>query len=241
MKINCLVIDDEPFAVNLLEEYISQVPYLHLQHKCYNALEALNFLKQSKPDLIFLDINMPHLSGMQLATLLPPDQPFIFTTAYSEFAVDSYEKNAIDYLLKPITFERFLMAVNKVAKLSTTSGPKDSFGSGQPVAPSAAQKLFLKTGKAIVQLEYDDVLLIEGLKDYVVFHTKEGKHVVYKRMKDLEETLPANFSRVHLSYIINRHHIRRIEDNHVFIGTERIPVSEKYREVFLSRINKGLL
>ncbi|MBO9565251.1 MAG: response regulator transcription factor [Niastella sp.] len=232
--INCLVIDDEPYAVNLLEEYISQVPYLQLQHKCYNALEALTFLKQSKPDLIFLDINMPHLSGMQLATLLPPDQPFIFTTAYSEFAVDSYEKNAIDYLLKPITFERFLMAMNKVSKLSTTPG-------GHPVAPPSAQKLFLKTGKAIVQLDYEDVLLIEGLKDYVVFHTKEGRHVVYKRMKDLEETLPANFSRVHLSYIINRHHIRRIEDNHVFIGTERIPVSEKYREVFLSRINKGLL
>lgn len=234
MMINCLVIDDEPYAVNLLEEYISQVPYLHLQHKCYNALEALNYLKQARPDLIFLDINMPHLSGMQLATLLPADQPFIFTTAYSEFAVDSYEKNAIDYLLKPITFERFLMAVNKVTKLSTTPA-------GQPIAVPGTQKLFLKTGKAIVQLEYDDVLMVEGLKDYVVFHTKEGKHVVYKRMKDLEETLPSNFSRVHLSYIINRDHIRRIEDNHVHIGTERIPVSEKYREVFLSRINKGLL
>jgi two-component system LytT family response regulator len=235
MKINCLVIDDEPYAVNLLEEYISQVPYLHLLHKCYNALEALDYLKKARPDLIFLDINMPHLSGMQLATLLPPDQPFIFTTAYSEFAVDSYEKNAIDYLLKPITFERFLMAINKVSKLSTTAP------GGKATASPITQKLFLKTGKAIVQLEYEDVLLIEGLKDYVVFHTKEGKHVVYKRMKDLEETLPANFSRVHLSYIINRDHIRRIEDNHVHIGTERIPVSEKYREGFLSSINKGLL
>ena len=178
---------------------------------------------------------MPHLSGMQLATLLPPDQPFIFTTAYSEFAVDSYEKNAIDYLLKPITFERFLMAIHKVAKLSTAAP------GAQTTASPVTQKLFLKTGKAIVQLEYEDVLLIEGLKDYVVFHTKEGKHVVYKRMKELEETLPPNFSRVHLSYIINRDHIRRIEDNHVHIGTERIPVSEKYREIFLSRINKGLL
>jgi two-component system LytT family response regulator len=234
MKINCLVIDDEPYAVNLLEEYISQVPYLHLLHKCYNALEALDYLKQTRPDLIFLDINMPHLSGMQLATLLPSNQPFIFTTAYSEFAVDSYEKNAVDYLLKPITFERFLRAVNKVSALCTAT---DNQAAAQPLT----QKLFLKTGKAIVQLEYDDVLLIEGLKDYVVFHTKDARHVVYKRMKDLEETLPDNFSRVHLSYIVNRHHIRRIEDNHVFIGNERIPVSEKYREVFLSRINKGLL
>lgn len=234
MKINCLVIDDEPYAVNLLEEYISQVPYLHLLHKCYNALEALDYLKKVHPDLIFLDINMPHLSGMQLATLLPSSQRFIFTTAYSEFAVDSYEKNAVDYLLKPITFERFLRAVNKVSALCTGT---DNQAASQPLT----QKLFLKTGKAIIQLEYDDVLLVEGLKDYVVFHTKDARHVVYKRMKDLEETLPDNFSRVHLSYIINRHHIRRIEDNHVFIGNERIPVSEKYREVFLSRINKGLL
>lgn len=233
MMINCLVIDDEPFAVNLLEEYISQVPYLHLQHKCYNALEALSYLKTARPDLIFLDINMPHLSGMQLVSLLPPDQPFIFTTAYSEFAVDSYEKSAVDYLLKPITFERFLLAVNKVVKLKAGASSNGDAAGGQ--------KLFLKTGKAIVQLEYDDVLLVEGLKDYVVFHTNETKHVVYKRMKDLEETLPAQFSRVHLSYIINRHHIRRIEDNHVHIGAERIPISEKYRESFLSRISKGLL
>jgi DNA-binding LytR/AlgR family response regulator len=209
MKINCLVIDDEPYAVNLLEEYISQVPWLHLLHKCYNALEALDYLKKERPDLIFMDINMPHLSGMQLATLLPSDQPFIFTTAYAEFAVDSYEKNAIDYLLKPITFERFLKAVTKASRLQTA-------GQGDQLAKSpATQKLFLKTGKAIVQLDYEDVLLIEGLKDYVVFHTAAAKHVVYKRMKEL--------------------------DNHVFIGTERIPVSEKYREVFLSRINKGLL
>lgn len=231
MKINCLVIDDEPFAVNLLEEYIGQVPYLQLQHKCYNALEALSYLKTARPDLIFLDINMPHLSGMQLVSLLPPHQPFIFTTAYSEFAVDSYEKNAVDYLLKPITFERFLLAIQKAVKLKVAA----------PGAAAGEQKLFLKTGKAIVQLEYDDVLLIEGLKDYVVFHTPESKHVVYKRMKDLEESLPAQFSRVHLSYIINRHHIRRIEDNHVHIGTERVPISEKYRESFLVRINKGLL
>lgn len=235
MKINCLVIDDEPYAVNLLEEYISQVPWLHLLHKCYNALEALDYLKKERPDLIFMDINMPHLSGMQLATLLPSDQPFIFTTAYAEFAVDSYEKNAIDYLLKPITFERFLKAVTKASRLQVNE--KEEQNNKQPLT----QKLFLKTGKAIVQLDYEDVLLIEGLKDYVVFHTTEAKHVVYKRMKELEETLPANFSRVHLSYIVNRDHIRRIEDNHVFIGAERIPVSEKYKEVFLSRISKGLL
>lgn len=234
MKMNCLVIDDEPYAVNLLEEYISQVPYLHLLHKCYHALEALDYLKKNQADLLFIDINMPHLSGMQLANLLQPGQLFIFTTAYSEFAVESYEKNAVDYLVKPITFERFLKAVIKASKLYNQSPEEASTG-------PATQKLFLKTGKAIVQVEYHDVLLIEGLKDYVIFHTREGKHIVYKRMKDLEETLPPNFSRVHLSYIINRDHIQRIEDNHVSIGSERIPVSDKYRESFLLTINKRML
>lgn len=234
MKIQCMLIDDEPYAVNLLEEYILQVPYLQLQHKCYHALEALEILKSDRPDLIFLDINMPHLSGMQLASLLPPKQLFIFTTAYSEFAAESYEKNALDYLVKPITFDRFLKSVMKASNLLSVSS--------EPVQPAIApQKLFLKTGRAIVQLEYQDVLLIEGLKDYVVFHTNSGKHIVYKRMKELEETLPANFSRIHLSYIVNRDHIKRIEDNHIYINQERIPVGEKYREQFLGRINKDLL
>ncbi|MGN6420154.1 MAG: LytR/AlgR family response regulator transcription factor [Pseudobacter sp.] len=234
MKIQCMLIDDEPYAVNLLEEYILQVPYLQLQHKCYHALEALEILKSSRADLIFLDINMPHLSGMQLASLLPPKQLFIFTTAYSEFAAESYEKNALDYLVKPITFDRFLKSVMKASSLLSVPA--------EPAQPAIVpQKLFLKTGRAIVQLEYQDVLMIEGLKDYVVFHTNSGKHIVYKRMKELEETLPANFSRIHLSYIVNRDHIKRIEDNHIFINQERIPVGEKYREQFLGKINKDLL
>ncbi|NML23253.1 response regulator transcription factor [Pseudoflavitalea sp. G-6-1-2] len=235
MKIQCLLIDDEPYAVSLLEEYIGQVPYLQLQHKCYNALEALEWLKGNRPDLIFLDINMPHLSGMQLAGLLPPNQLFIFTTAYSEFAAESYEKNAVDYLVKPITFDRFLKSVIKVSNLLSVNEEKCQ----QPAI--APQKLFLKTGRAIVQLEYHDVLMVEGLKDYVVFHTSSGKHIVYKRMKELEESLPANFSRIHLSYIVNRNHIRRIEDNHIHIGQERVPVGDKYREQFLQRISKDLL
>lgn len=232
MKIRCLVIDDEPYAVNLLAEYIEQVPYLSLQHKCYNAIEALDYLKSSKADLIFLDINMPQLSGMKLTALLPAGQLFIFTTAYSEFAVESYEKNAVDYLLKPITFDRFLKAVNKAVQL---------LQSEQTESKQADQKLFLKTGKTIVQLEYHDVLYIEGLKDYVIFYTNRGKHIIYKRMKELEETLPYRFSRVHNSYIINRDHIQKIEDNHVCIGGIRIPVSEKYRTEFLQVVSNKMI
>lgn len=232
MKIRCLIVDDEPYAVNLLEEYIGQVSWLSLEHKCYNALEALDYLKGNTVDLIFLDINMPQLSGMQLTALLPPGQHFVFTTAYSEFAVESYEKNAIDYLLKPITLDRFIKAVNRAAQLLQTPTPRQT---------PASHKLFLKTGKTIVQLQYQDVLYIEGLKDYVVFHTPQGKHVVYKRMKELEETLPAQFSRVHNSYIVNHDHIQKIEDNHAWIGYHRVPVSEKYRTGFFDKVNNRLL
>ncbi len=232
MKISCLVMDDEPYAVNLLAEYIAQVPWLSLEHKCYNALEALDYLKTNNVDLIFLDINMPQLSGMQLTALLPAGQRFIFTTAYSEFAVESYEKNAVDYLLKPITLDRFLKAVNKAAPL---------FQPSSSVTETTGQELFLKTGKTIVQLRYDEVCFIEGLKDYVVFHTAGGKHIAYKRMKELEEGLPSQFSRVHNSYIINRNHIQKIEDNHICIQDQRIPVSDKYRESFFEKVNHRLL
>ena len=232
MKMRCLIIDDEPYAVNLLAEYIIQVPYLSLQHKCYNAIEALDYLKNNKVDLVFLDINMPLLSGMQLASLLPAGQLFIFTTAYSEFAVESYEKNAVDYLLKPITLDRFLKAVAKALQLLQPL---------QTTAQSPANKMFLKSGKTIVQLEYDDIWFIEGLKDYVVFHTGQGKHIAYKRMKELEESLPPQFSRVHNSYIINRDHVQRIEYNHVCMGDSRIPVSEKYRSGFLQKVDDKMI
>ena len=230
MKLSCMIVDDEPYAVSLLEEYVIQVPYLQLAHKCYNAIEALDFLKNGQVDLIFLDINMPQLSGMQLSSLFPADQLFIFTTAYSEYAVESYEKNAVDYLLKPITFDRFLKAVNKVLKLQQS-----------PADKKTESVLFLKTGKTIVQLQYDDIWFIEGLKDYVVFHTSGGKHIAYKRMKELEENLPLQFCRVHNSYIINRKHIQKIEDNQVCIMDNRIPVSDKYRDSFFEKVNHRLL
>lgn len=231
MSISCMIVDDEPMAVNLLAEYIGRVPWLTLDHKCYNALECLDYLKTHKVDLVFLDINMPHLSGMQLTALLPPGQHFIFTTAYSEFAVESYEKNAVDYLLKPITLDRFLNAVQKARQLMEAG----------PGLKTTGTQLFLKTGKAIVSLRYEDIRYIEGLKDYMVFHTPQGKHIVYKRMKQLEETLPPQFSRVHNSYIINRDHIQKIEDNQVWVSDQVVPISDKYRELFFSKVNHHLL
>ncbi|HEX2532700.1 MAG TPA: LytTR family DNA-binding domain-containing protein [Chitinophagaceae bacterium] len=230
--ITCLLIDDEPYAVGLLEHYIARVPYLEVKHKCHTALEALAFLQTDKADLIFLDINMPQLSGMQLATLLPPGQLFVFTTAYAEHAVESYEKAAVDYLLKPILFDRFLKAVARAeAQLQQ-----------QRVGPSTEpETLYLKSGRALIPVQYTEVFYIEGMKDYVVFHTSTGRHIVHKRMKELEESLPAHFSRIHLSYIINRSHIRRIEDNQVLLEQHRLPIGEKYREAFLREVERKLL
>ena len=234
MKVSCMIIDDEPLAVNLVENYISQLPYLELHKKCYHAIEALEYLKDHKVDLIFLDINMPHVSGMQLSGLFPSGQKFIFITAHAEFAAESYEKNAIDYLLKPITPDRFLKAVDKVMHLVQLS-------SGTIARPDNDDTIFLKSGKTIVKLQYRDVMVIEGLKDYVLFHTQHGKHIMHKRMKALEEELPEIFSRVHNSYFINRTKIQKIADNHIYLEGFAIPLSDKYRDNFIQLISGRLI
>ena len=237
MPITCLIIDDEPLAVNLLQQYVEAVPYLQLAGKCYNALEALPFLHRNKVDLLFLDINMPRLSGIELAKTLSAQQKLIFTTAYSEYAVESYDLNAIDYLLKPVTFDRFLIAVNKAVDFFKVNETEQHF----VVPDQEMEQFFIKSGKAMVQISFRDVLYIEGLKDYVVFHTENAKHLVYKRMKELEAILPDHFFRVHNSFIINRQHVTRIEEHQVHIRSEKLPVSEKYRDLFYHSIQKNIL
>ena len=237
MMITCLIIDDEPLAVQLLEDYVAQTEGLQLSHKCYNAMEALAFLKHNEVDIIFLDINMPKLTGMELSSILPETQKIIFTTAYSEYAVESYEKNTVDYLLKPITYERFAIAIKKIEKLL---GAEKSIITNT-ITATDNDFIFIKVGKAIVKTAFTDIRFIEALKDYVSFNTTKEKLVAYKRMKDLEESLPPNFVRIHNSYIINCHHIYKVEDNHVHICDSRLPISEKYRDVFLGKISKQML
>lgn len=232
--LRCLIVDDEPYAVNLLDEYIQQTPFLQLAGKCYNAIDALNHLRSKEVDLIFLDINMPQLSGMQLANLLNADYQIIFTTAYSEYAVESYELNAVDYLLKPITFERFIKAVQKAIYI------KQEGKTLVKEEDNNANTFFVKSGKAIVKIRLEDIRYIEGLGDYVVFHLPKERHVVYKRMKELEATLPDYFCRIHNSHIVNLNHILKIEDNQVFMDATELPVSEKYREAFWNQIQARL-
>jgi two-component system, LytTR family, response regulator len=243
MKIKCLIVDDEPLAVSLLADYIGQVPFLELVHSCYNAMEALAFLHKNTIDLIFMDINMPHLSGMELSNLLDKKQKIIFTTAYSHYAVESYERNALDYLLKPITFERFVRAVTRAWEMiekskENTLSPQEMIE--EPI-PQTSPSVFLKTGKAVVKVDLAKIDFIEGLKDYVLFVIGNEKHIVYKRMKDLETGLSSDFYRIHHSYIVNINNIRKIENNHVFIGEHRIAISEKYREGFINKIQEKLI
>ena len=231
--ITCLIVDDEPNAVKLLEDHIRKVPRLILKQKCYDAFEALAFLQSDQADLLFLDIQMPGLSGMELASFLHKEQRIIFTTAYANYALEGYEYNAVDYLLKPITFKRFAQSINK-ALLTFPADPSIT-----PVEEN--DYIFIKSGKEIIKLAYNQILFIEALKEYVNIVLPDGKVLAYKRMKDLEEQLPTNFLRIHNSYIVNIDHLEKIVDNHVLIGKERLPVSASCKAQLLTVINRRLL
>lgn len=233
MNLTCIIIDDEPDAVDLLELLITQSTTWALKAKCYNALEALAFLKEHKVDFIFLDINMPQLTGMELATLLLPQTKIIFTTAYSEYAAESYAFQTIDYLLKPITLKRFLAAVQKIESFFFKQEP-DVVVNTEP----GHDFFFVKSGKVLRKIVLKDIMYFEGEKDYVRLVTREEQLLIYRRLKDIEEQLKSPFIRVHNSYIVNYEQLSKMEDNHIYIADKRIPVSEKFREKFMELINK---
>jgi DNA-binding LytR/AlgR family response regulator len=234
MSLSCIIIDDEPDAIDLVELLIEQSTTWTLKAKCYDALEALAFLKMNQVDFIFLDINMPKLTGMELATLLPPRTKIVFTTAYSEYAVDSYAFQTIDYLLKPITLKRFLASVQKI---------EDHFlkpeAEHQPNTEKDQEFFFVKSGKTFRKILLKDILYFEGEKDYVRLVTSQEQMLIYRRLRDMEEQLKSPFIRVHNSYIINYKQLSKLEDNHIYISDKRIPVSEKFRERFMEVINKN--
>ena len=228
--IRCIIVEDEPKARNLLQEYVEQVDFLELKHSSADAVNALNYANRNEVDLVFLDISLPGLSGIELAGLLREHIKIIFTTAYSEYAVQSYEHHAIDYLLKPITFSRFLKAVKK-AEAAVNSG-KSQKGVGE----SSAGAFLVKSGKKVVQLHWPDICYLEGMKEYVTLVSESGKTIVYKRMKEFEALLPSGFTRVHNSYIVNTGYIRKIEDNHIYVPDKAIPIGKKYRAQFLKQL-----
>lgn len=235
MNLRCIIIDDEPNAVNLLEMLITQSTEWEVAGKCYNAIEALACLKQKTVDFVFLDINMPQLSGMELAGLLPPQTQIVFTTAYSEFAAESYTYPTIDYLLKPITLKRFLAAARKIeTHFSRNREPEQTYTETDP----GRAYFFVKSGRTISKVLLDDILFFEGEKEYVRLVTIHEQMLVYRRLKDIETQLGAPFVRVHNSYIINTRQLVKVSDNQVYIGDKQIPVSEKFRDGFMEIINR---
>lgn len=230
-QINCVIIDDEPLAQDLLRSYIEQLPFLNLVGSYTQATEALAVLK-GNVSLVFLDIEMPDIKGMEVADLVEDHVKIIFTTAYSQYAVQSYEKNALDYLLKPISFDRFLVAVNKAMtqwspESSTVNPQKDS--------------IFIKSNAQYIRLAYSEIGYIEALKDYVIFHKDGERFVVYHSLKKLEPILPFSFLRVHYSYIVNFDCVSRYKDYHLAIFDHKIPVSRKYREQVQTKIDSMLI
>ena len=235
MNLRCIIIDDEPNAVSLLEVLIGQTTQWQLLSKCYNALEAIDFLKNHAVDFIFLDINMPHLTGMELAGLLPKETKIVFTTAYAEHAAESYAFQTIDYLLKPITLKRFLAATQKI---EAAFGKQTVIEKTESKADDAY--FFVKSGKTLRKILLDEVLYFEGEKEYVRLVTGAEELLIYRRLKEIEEQLQPPFVRVHNSYIVNTKLLSKIQDNHIYIGNKQIPVSEKFREGFMAMIRQRM-
>ena len=229
----CIAVDDEPLALELISGYIQKTPSLEYMEGFTNPFMAMSFLLKSPVDLVFLDINMPELSGIELLKSLPHLPKIIFTTAYSEFGAESYEFNAIDYLLKPVKYDRFLKAVNKAKGDSFVQ--KESAIIHSP-ADQNKESIMIKSGTQLIRIITDDIFYIEGAGNYMTFYTKNGKIMVLLPMNDILKMLPSNiFIRIHKSYIISLKHTGIIEKARVVINKTAIPIGITYREHF-SRI-----
>lgn len=228
--LTCLVIDDEPFAIKLLEDHINRVSFLKASQSFINPLEALISLNKNPVDLIFLDIQMPQLNGVQFMELLNNRAMVIITSAYQEYAIEGFEHNVIDYLLKPISFERFYRAVEKAYN---TKNPHATINTHQEMFPTKTGYIFIKVENKMVRVELDDIIYIEGLKNYVSIHTKTQKIITLQVMKQLEEILPpTRFVRVHKSFIVALDKINSIERQEIYLKDKIIPIGNTYTENF---------
>ncbi len=238
MEIRALIIDDEPLARNVILQYASKISFLTIVESFESSVNALEFLSQESVDLIFLDINMPVLSGISFLKTLKNPPLIVFTTAYTEYALESYELNALDYLKKPFSFERFLKSIHKASDIlqANNTAPQAS-----QVNPSKIDFTYIKANKKTYKVNFKDILFIEGLGDYIKLHL-ENQHIVTNlTMKKVQEILPKNdFLRIHKSFIISTNKIEVIEGNLVQIGTHKLPIGNSYRQDFFTRINNQL-
>lgn len=242
MILSCCVIDDEPLAVNLLESYVNKTPFLRLEGKYSSAVTAISALSSHSVDVLFLDIQMPELNGLEFSRILNRETRIIFTTAFEQYALDSYKVNALDYLLKPISYADFLQAANKALHWYELVRKPEQTGSTFPA--QAVESIFIKSEYKLVQIELKKILYVEGLKDYIKIYVEDEHHPILSlmSMKAMEELLPENrFIRVHRSFIVQPEKIKVIERNRIVFGKEYIPISDSYKAKFMEFLNQHAL
>ena len=235
MKINCAIIDDEPLAAGLLKSYAEKTPFLHLIGTYGSAIEAMKELRKNHAQLLFLDIQMPELSGIEFAKVLPPETRIIFTTAFQQYAIEGYKVSALDYLLKPISYDEFLKAANKALDWFTVSQKQQTYATDR--------FMFVKSDYKLVRVALDDILFIEGLKDYVRIYLADGQRIMsLMNMKKLEDYLPhPEFLRTHRSFIVHMAKAGSVDRLRIVFGDQYIPISESYKEDVLQYFDQHTL
>ena len=230
----CVIVDDEPLALDLLESYVRKTPYLELAGKYSSAVQALQALGGQAADLMFLDIQMPELSGLEFSKMLPPDTRIVFTTAFDQYALDGYKVNAVDYLLKPISYPDFLRAADKARHWYERA-------QSSPAREEEIDSIFVKSEYKLVQVDLRRILYVEGLKDYIKIYEEENPKPILSlmSMKAMEDLLPASqFMRVHRSYIVRKDKIRIIDRGRIVFGKAYIPVSDSYKAAFQAYLDR---
>jgi len=231
----CLAVDDEPLALDILEGYVNKMPDMELVGKCSNALEASEFLKNHKVDLMFLDIQMPEITGLEFMRSLAHPPLVIFCTAYSDFAVEGFELNAIDYLLKPIAFDRFNKSIERAREYISLKK------TDIVEAPDLENDhIFIKSNQKQIKLSYDQIYYVEAFADYVKLYTNEKRYITLQTMKNMELKLPKDkFIRVHRSFIVGLKYITSFNSSELEIGSVKIPVGKNYKDEFLVKLRSG--
>ncbi|CAL2094426.1 LytTR family DNA-binding domain-containing protein [Tenacibaculum sp. 190524A02b] len=233
-KITCIIVDDEPIAREILTTFIGKIPNLLLLQSCSNAMEALTVLNDTAIDLLFLDINMPEVSGLSLAKSLQKKTKIIFTTAYRDYAVDGFDLNVVDYLLKPIAFDRFLQAVNKFYEISNTKETSVEV-EGQLSKPDF---IFVRSERKMQKVNFKDIVYVESLSDYVKIHTQQKTIVIRETISNIENKLPNNsFLRIHRSYIVSLQFISFYTNEFVEVNNKSLPISRGYKEDIISKLS----
>lgn len=231
MNLKCAIVDDEPLALSLIESYVNKTPFLTLEGKYSSAVQAMKELPDKQVDLLFLDIQMPELNGLEFSKMVAPTTRIIFTTAFEQYAIDGYKVNALDYLLKPISYVDFLQAANKAIQwFELAQQPKEEI-----------QSIFVKSEYKLVQIELKKILYIEGLKDYIKIYEEDAAKPILSlmSMKTMEELLPSSrFMRVHRSYIVQKEKIRIIDRGRIVFGKNYIPISDSYKQAFQEFLDK---